>query len=258
MENYKRKLKATVIRQEQIQEDIFSLVVQPDEALFSKPGQFFQIFSRDNAHLLGRPISLCDMDKDSGSLRFVYQKKGYGTSEFSRLSSGDNVVIMGPLGNGFPVDEQDKEVLLVGGGMGVAPLLLLAKVYKEKATVILGYRDFPFLKEDFVNCGCKVITTSDSGNEGIKGTVIDALNKGEYENIKVFSCGPLPMLKALKEYSKKRHIELYVSMEERMACGIGVCLGCVTDTVKKNNHYRVNKVCVCKDGPVFLASEIKL
>lgn len=258
MDNYKKKKEAFVIRQEEIAKDVFSLWLKTGEDEHTKPGQFFMLYTDDGAHLLGRPISLCEFDKDDLAYRFVYQKKGFGTSSFSNLSSGDAIKIMGPLGNGFPIEKETSHVLLIGGGMGIAPILGMAKIYKEKAIAVLGYRDIPFMTEEFIDAGCRVVIATESGMKGIKGTVIDALKKEKVESVTAYACGPIPMLKALVGYTSERNIETYISLEGKMACGIGACLGCVTPAAKANNHYNVKKLCICKDGPVFHSSEVIL
>lgn len=258
MVKYKEQKEAFVIRQEEIAKDVFSLWVKTGQDENTKPGQFFMLYSKDGAHLLGRPISLCDFDKDDLAYRFVYQKKGFGTSSFSTLSSGNTIKIMGPLGNGFPVESNTSHVLLIGGGMGIAPILGMAKAYKEKAIVVLGYRDIPFMTEEFIDAGCRVVIATESGMRGIKGTVIDALKKEKVESVTAYACGPIPMLKAVVGYTGERNIKTYISLEEKMACGIGACLGCVVPATKANDHYNVNKLCICKDGPVFDSSEVIL
>lgn len=249
MEYFKGKTGGKVIRQEEIAKGIMSLWVLPAETLAPpNPGQFYEIYPRDGAHLLGRPISLCDYDKLSGIIRFLYQVKGFGTTEFSNLSSGCEISLMGPLGNGFPKHIDGNNALLVGGGMGIAPLLYLAKSIKGHPTAVLGFRDEPLLIKEYEDAGCNVIIASESGNYGVKGNVIHALKNEEIQDKTIYSCGPLPMLKALVEYADSKNAETFVSLEERMACGIGVCLGCVTK----------DRRCTCKEGPVFKSSEVEL
>lgn len=250
----KRKQDAIVIRQEEVAPDIFSMWLKTDVALQAKPGQFVNIFSRDNAHLLGRPISICEIDREDSALRFVYQKKGFGTTEFSACTSGNLISIMGPLGNGFPL--YTGHSLLIGGGMGVAPLLGLSEALPGTKTAVLGYRDGTFLTEEFEKSGAKVVIATESGSHGIMGNVLDAIKSEGISAPRVYVCGPRPMIRAVAEYFKDA--ETYVSLEEKMACGIGACLGCVTPAAEANEHYRVEKLCVCKDGPVFNAKEVVL
>lgn len=259
MEYSKGKTLATVIRQEEVAEGIMSMWVLPDEKLPSPAsGMFYEIYPEDGAHLLGRPISLCDYDAVSGIIRFLYQVKGFGTNQMSLLSSGDKISLMGPLGNGFPRVRYGTKPLLIGGGMGIAPLLYLTKRLNGNCRVILGFKDNPILVNEYIGTGAEIILAIENGakssdetegiNKTIRGTVIDALKEEDTTGTVIYSCGPLPMLKALSQYAESQKIETYVSLEERMGCGIGVCLGCVTEDRK----------CVCKDGPVFNSSEVRL
>lgn len=255
----KQIFKAPVIRQEEIDHGVFSMWLKSDAARLASPGQFVNFYLKDGAHMLGRPISICDMNKTARYLQFVYQKKGFGTSELSTLSSGDEVRFLGPLGNGFPVDSlKEKKALLIGGGMGVAPLLGLARTLGEDATAILGYRQLPFLMEAFEETGCRVLVSSEAGLYGTKGNVLDVLKAENISGEVACVCGPKPMIRAVSQYLKEEGTKTYVSLEEKMACGIGACLGCVTPATEANDHYQVKKLCVCKDGPVFNASEVVL
>lgn len=254
MDKYKSQKKAIVIKQERISEDIYSLWLESDTRNVN-PGQFFMLYPKDNSRLLGRPISVCDVENDK--IRFVYQKKGKGTSEFSALSLGEEITIMGPLGNGFHLTKKSSSPIIIGGGIGVAPLLYTAKQIKN-ATVILGYKNNTFLVDEFKKFSTDVLVATETGREGIKGTVIDVLNERKINKGTILSCGPMPMLRAITKYANDNKIETFVSLEGRMACGIGVCLGCVTPSNKINSHYMNNKLCICKDGPVFKASEVLL
>lgn len=250
---------AKVITHELLSEDIYRLVLQTDIAAEAIPGGFVNLYIDDGAHILPRPISICDFDNDSITL--VYRIVGEGTSIISQKKPGDSIRIMGPLGNGYDIDLISKtygNILLVGGGLGVPPMLALAKAFDKKASVVLGYRDEAFLSEEFEDSSFDVHYASDSGQVGIKGTVIDAIKHYDIEADVICSCGPLPMLRALKDYAKEKDIRLFVSLEERMACGIGACLGCVTKTEKKDSHSMVHNSRVCKDGPVFDAFEVVL
>lgn len=239
----------------------------PEIAKHAVPGQFVSLFCRDSDHLLPRPISICEIDRGNGLLRLVYRVVGVGTKEFSELCAGDSLEIMGPLGNGFTFGGE-KSLLLIGGGIGVPPMLELAKQSSECAdvTVVLGYRDSNmFLKEEFERYA-KVVIATDDGSAGTKGTVIDAIMEqgvcGPSEEAPCFdvicACGPLPMLRGVREIGLKWGIPTYLSMEERMACGIGACLGCVCRSAETDSHSKVNNKRVCKDGPVFLSTEIEL
>ena len=166
--------------------------------------------------------------------------------------------MMGPLGNGFPLDIPEKNAILVGGGIGVPPLLELAKQLSEPPHVVLGYRDTPFLKEEFEKTGAILHIATEDGSEGTKGTIIGALPETAFNADVIYACGPRAMLKSVRLLSHTRHIRCYLSMEERMACGVGACLGCICRTRKENDKTGVKNVRVCTEGPVFLAEEVIL
>ena len=147
----------------------------------------------------------------------------------------------------------------MGGGIGVPPILELAKALDcGKKQIIAGYRDAQtFLREEFEKSGELYISTED-GSEGVKGNVLDAVRELGLEADIIYACGPTPMLRAIKQYAQERGTECYISLEERMACGIGACLGCVCQTKEKDAHSNVNNKRICKDGPVFLATEVEI
>ena len=258
----KRKENAAVISQEKLAEGIYSMWIRTEASKSAKPGQFISVYTNDGSKLLPRPISICEIDKEEGKLRIVYRVTGRntGTEQFSRLGEGDTVPVVGPLGNGFPVKEaRGKKVFLMGGGIGVPPILDLAKQMDcEKKQIVVGYRDMhTFLREEFEESGEVYISTED-GSTGVKGNVLDAVRMHELEADIIYACGPTPMLRAIKAYAEEKNIVCYVSLEERMACGIGACLGCVCKTKKKDHHSNVHNSRICKDGPVFLATEVEL
>ena len=186
----------------------------------------------------------------------VYRIAGQGTKEFSMMQAGDTIEIVGPLGNGFVLKEGKN--VLIGGGIGIPPMLALAKALKKDVTVVLGYRDSNlFLKEEFEPYA-KVVIATDDGSVGTKGNVIDAIREEELEADTLYACGPMPMLRGVKAYAEEKDILAQVSLEEKMACGIGACLGCVCQSKEKDSHSHVNNKRVCKDGPVFDAREIIL
>lgn len=205
-----------------------------------------------------RPISICQIDKEKGRLRIVYRVVGGGTEEMSSYSAGDDISLIGPLGNGF-MQREGKKAILIGGGIGIPPMVGLAEALKDKAevSVVAGYRDELFLTEELENAGKLYIATED-GSMGTKGTVIDAIKEQAVEGDVIYACGPTPMLKAIKEYALANNIECQLSLEERMACGIGACLACVCQSKDKDAHSNVNNKRICKDGPVFLAEEVEL
>lgn len=257
----KFKEQAIVVSQTCIAKDIYSLWIQTkDIAHKAVPGQFISMYTRDGSKLLPRPISICEIDKEQNRLRLVYRVTGEntGTEQFSKMDAGDSIEVLGPLGNGFPLEAgTGKKAFLIGGGIGVPPILELAKRLDADKQIIMGYRDEQFLKEEFEQNGTVYIATED-GSVGTKGNVIDAMEENALTADIIYACGPTPMLRAIKRYAEERGIECYISLEERMACGIGACLACVCQSKEKDAHSNVNNKRVCKDGPVFLSTEVEL
>ncbi len=248
---------ATVLSQESIAAGIYSLVLKVSFAEDVIPGQFVSLYSRDASRLLPRPISICESSPEEGTIRLVYRIAGAGTSEFSKLIAGEKIEVLGPLGNGFPVKEYaESRVLLVGGGIGIPPLLSCARKLTEK-TFAVGYRSETYLLADLESEATVHVATED-GSLGTPGNVLDAIKADDVKADVIFSCGPKPMLRALKAYAAEVGIPCYVSMEERMACGIGACLACVCKTTGIDGHSHVHNTRICKDGPVFLAEEVDL
>ena len=227
--------------------DVFDFVLEcPELAALANPGQFAQI--RLPGHTLRRPISICGIDKAAGTLRFVFQIRGEGTAELAQFQPGSEIEILAPLGNGFPVDPV-KCTLLVGGGIGVPPMLGVAAELKEKAVAVLGFRnqDAVILEKDFQAVGAKTLIATDDGSYGHHGLVTDLCKDQEFDC--VMACGPAPMLKVVRALAEERGVPCYVSLEERMACGIGACLGCAVGLLKEDGSQYFGHV--CKDGPVF-------
>ena len=248
---------ATVLSQESIAAGIYSLVLRVSFAEEVLPGQFVSLYSRDASRLLPRPISICESSSEEGTIRLVYRIAGAGTSEFSKLIAGEKIEVLGPLGNGFPVKEYaESRVLLVGGGIGIPPLLSCARKLTNK-TFAVGYRSETYLLAD-LESEADVHVATEGGSLGTPGNVIDAIKADDVKADVIFSCGPKPMLRALKAYAAEIGIPCYVSMEERMACGIGACLACVCRTTGIDGHSHVHNTRICKDGPVFLAEEVDL
>ena len=247
---------AMVYSQEELAPEIFSMWVTTSAAKEAKPGQFLSVYSQDGSRLLPRPISICEVDQEEGRLRLVYRIAGAGTAEFSACESGDSIEIMGPLGNGFPMEGEN--VFLIGGGIGIPPMLELAKSLNCEKQMILGYRDeHLFLRDEFEAYGEVYVATED-GSVGTKGNVLDVIREKGLTADVMYACGPTPMLRALKAYAKEKGIRLYLSLEERMACGIGACLACVCQSKEVDHHSNVHNKRICKDGPVFLAEEVEL
>lgn len=246
---------ARVISQKQIGTGIYDLTLQTEEiAPAAKAGQFVSLYCKDGSRLLPRPISLCGIDRQNRTLRLVYRVAGKGTEEFSRLEEKDEVKILGPLGNGFELLE--KKAFLIGGGIGIPPMLQLAKELNCEKTAVLGYRDELFLLEDF-KAVCDTYIATEDGSAGTKGNVLDAIRENALSADVIYACGPTPMLRALRDYANEHNMECYISMEERMACGIGACLACVCKSKEKDGHTNVHNKRICKEGPVFNAKEVE-
>lgn len=227
-----------------------SIVKEMDNA-----GQFVNVkIGGGNEFLLRRPISICEINKEDKTFVIVYRANGEGTKRLSELNKGDIVDVLGPLGQGYDTTTLTKgqTALLVGGGIGVPPLYELAKKFNEKGvkTVhILGFNNKKdvFYEDKFKKLGTTYVATAD-GTHGEKGFVTDIIRNYNIEYDKYYSCGPLAMLSALKNMDSE-HIG-YISLEERMACGVGACYACVCNKVDGT----VSRVCY--DGPVYRADEI--
>lgn len=258
----KKKEQALVVSQEMLADGIYSMWIKTEGAKTAKPGQFISMYTKDGSKLLPRPISICEIDKEGEMLRVVYRVTGEntGTEQFSRLQAGDTIPVIAPLGNGFPYEKaKGRKVFLMGGGIGVPPILQLAKEMEcEKKQIVVGYRNAQtFLKEEFEANGELYISTED-GSVGTKGNVMDAIRENALEADLIYACGPTPMLRAIKAFAKENGIECYISLEEKMACGIGACLACVCKSKEKDHHSNVHNKRICKDGPVFLSTEVEI
>lgn len=266
----KKKTTAFVYSQSEIAPSIYDMWLETELAKEARAGAFIALYPKDKSTLLPRPISICEVDKEKNRLRIVYRIAGKGTKEFSAYRKGTEVEILGILGNGFPLEKAEgKRVFLMGGGIGIPPILETAKrisgqggtedgAAAAKCDIIVGYRDANlFLKEDLEKYGSIHIATED-GSAGTKGNVMDAIQSEGLEADVIFACGPMPMLRAIKQYAKEHGTEAYISLEERMACGVGACLGCVCKTKNVDHHSHVNNARICTDGPVFDAREVDI
>ena len=315
--NMKEKFReqALVLANENIASGIFDLRLKAATIVkHAAPGQFVSVYSNDRSRLLPRPISICGADSETGELRLVFRVAGRGTEEFSKLKPGETVDLTGPLGNGFPLErafpedslkeaggkeagrkeaggtETDgmesgagKTVFLIGGGIGIPPMVQLAKSLQEKSNeiagredaghmtragaagqnaaphiyCILGFRDELFLTDDLKPYGDLVIATED-GSHGTKGNVLDAIRENGLKADVIYACGPTPMLRALKKYAEETGTECWLSLEEKMACGIGACLSCVCRSTAVDGHSNVKNKRVCTEGPVFLSTDVDI
>ncbi len=254
---------AKVVSQKELAQGIFDMWIETKLVQSAKAGQFISVYANEGSTLLPRPISICEINEEKSKLRIVYRVVGKGTDEFSGYTTGDSIRILGTIGNGFPVEMinesyKGKTVVLMGGGIGVPPMLQTAKSLDEKPIMIMGYRnDQLFLKEDMDGAGNVFVATED-GSVGTKGNVLDVLKECEITPDVIMACGPMPMLRAIKAYAADKGIKAYISLEERMACGVGACLGCVCKTKEKDHHSHVNNARVCTEGPVFEAEEVEI
>ena len=257
----RKKENAVVISQEMLADGIFSMWLRTEAAQMAVPGQFISMYTNDGTKLLPRPISICEIDKEKGALRVVYRVTGEqtGTKQFSEMKAGDTIPVIGPLGNGFPLEKAEgKKAFLMGGGIGVPPILELAKQLNCEKQIVMGYRDAnTFLKDQFEANGTVYVSTED-GSVGTKGNVMDAIRENGLSADIIYACGPTPMLRAIKNFAEENGIECYISLEERMACGIGACLACVCKSKEKDHHSNVHNKRICKDGPVFLSTEVEI
>ena len=258
----KAKIEARVLSQSILAEEIYDMWLETELAMDAHPGQFVGVYPANKATLLPRPISICEVDKEKSALRLVYRVVGSGTAEFALYQPGDIIMILGILGNGFPLEAAEgKRVVVMGGGIGVPPLLQTAKELSQKGTevtAVMGYRnEETFLSDDFKKYAKMVIATED-GSVGTKGNVIDAMNGNSVECDVILACGPMPMLRAIKQYAQDKGIKAYISLEERMACGVGACLGCVCKTKEVDHHSHVHNARICTDGPVFDAEDVEI
>ncbi|MFD2656291.1 dihydroorotate dehydrogenase electron transfer subunit [Gracilibacillus thailandensis] len=239
----------------QIAEDTFEVVVQSPLAKELKPGQFVHIALPN--HMLRRPVSVAGIDTQAETFTIIFKIFGEGTRELSKYQAGDTLDVILPCGTYYPIDQLAiDQALIVGGGIGVPPLYYLAKTLKEngvKVTSVLGFqsKDQIFYEEKFQVLGDTYIATND-GSYGTKGFVTDIIDEINPTFDYFFSCGPTPMLKAVSH--QLAGYNGYISLEERMGCGVGTCYACVVPL--KQDPKQSKKI--CKDGPVFSANEVIL
>ena len=250
-----------VLERRQLGSHYFSLLLgHGGRMLPVAPGQFVEVLVEGSREvMLRRPISVHDVDEEHGTLSLLIQIVGNGTRKLAELKEGDKLNVVYPLGHGFTVPPPcppqrggTAKVLLVGGGAGIAPLLHLSKVLKGRgvdSTILLGGRTAELIpvRDEFLPYGHLCIATDD-GSLGHKGLVVEHPAFSESYDM-IYTCGPTPMMKAVARSAAQRGIRCEVSLENMMACGVGACLCCVTDTDEGHK-------CVCKDGPVFDSEKI--
>lgn len=226
----------------------------PDVASAAKPGQFVTILAE--GHTLRRPISLCGIDSQAGTIRLVFEVRGKGTEVIARKNQGDTLDLLAPLGRGFRLDGVSSAIL-VGGGIGTPPMVPLAEILGKNCTAISGFRSAGavILQEDFQKTGAKTVLCTDDGSAGRKGFVTEALRE-ELEARKpdlIMACGPSPMIRGVVALSEEFGVPCQISLEERMGCGVGACLVCACRTVRNGEEFYAH---VCQDGPVFDSKEV--
>ena len=246
---------ATILENKQIAENIWSITFKLDETPVVRAGQFGDI-AVGGAHLLRRPIAICKVD--GNQVTYCYQIKGEGTQKLKTMQAGMQANVLMPLGNGFYIQPAEQKIALVGGGVGIFPLISVLRAYnsEKQISAYIGFRNKGAVcGVDEFEKATKFIAVTDDGSYGEKMNSLQAfvedLKKGNRPDV-VLSCGPTPMLRALKKVCEEENIPCYVSLEERMGCGIGACLVCVCN-LTNGEHARV-----CKDGPVFNADEVIL
>lgn len=242
-----------IVQKKQLTSDVYSVVLEcPGIASQAVPGQFVHIGVP--GFQLRRPVSICELDETR--LRLVFQVRGAGTKALAALEPGASMDLLGPLGNGFPALPAGSKVLLVGGGIGVPPLLALARRYGTDATALLGSRsqDAVILEDDFSQV-CDTRIATDDGSRGRRGFVSSLLEQRLTEGPAdmVFACGPTAMLKGIVTITQAHGVPAKISVEERMACGVGACLVCACRTVRDGKEIYSH---VCTDGPVFDGGEV--
>ncbi|ARK31064.1 dihydroorotate dehydrogenase electron transfer subunit [Halalkalibacter krulwichiae] len=251
-----------IMKQETIAENIMELTcTSPLTKQMTEPGQFLHLrVDTSEDLLLRRPISICDVDVENETVTMLYRIDGKGTKRLSLKQPGDTINILGPLGNGFPLEatERGETALLVGGGIGVPPLYYLSKQLTERGVKVIHVLGFQnqvnvFYENEFSALGETFIVTAD-GSYGEKGFVTDVIKQKDISFDTMYTCGPTPMLSALQTaYREKR---LYLSLEERMGCGVGACFACVCHVEGDTTQTLYRKVCT--DGPVFPVGEVVL
>ncbi|MEW6556922.1 MAG: dihydroorotate dehydrogenase electron transfer subunit [Elusimicrobiota bacterium] len=268
------QIDSQIVAKKQLAEKHFLITFySPEIAHSAKPGQFVMIKIDNEKTFLRRPFSICGVNKKTFDI--VFKVVGCGTEVLSRCQVGDSLSIIGPLGNCFPshILHLTSPISLVAGGTGIASLLFLAKhlstysLIHISTAVFIGAKTKKeiLFKKEFKKLGCKLFISTDDGTLGKKGLISDVFANHlttyppNHLSTAVYACGSKPMLKQIAEISKKYKLKCYISLEEKMACGIGACMGCVIKTIKNEklkmkNNYEYKRV--CKDGPIFDAEQI--
>lgn len=257
---------AKLVKKEKLLDGLYKFSLETKEIVdIVKPGNFIEIRINENLDpFLRRPISIYNIEKEKGIIEIIFQVKGKGTELLSKKQEGDFIDIIGPLGNGVFKFEKHKNIAVIGGGIGIFPLYELTKEAKElnlNIDTYIGFRnkELVVLEKEFENTSNNLTITTDDGSYKNKGFAIDYLK----ENLKtkkvdcIYTCGPLPMIKAVKALAEENNIECQISLEEKMGCGLGVCLGCAVKTAESSKE-DPQYVHVCKDGPVFESKSVEI
>ena len=254
-----KQIFAKLVKKEKLVDGIYRFSVQAEEIVkLARPGNFIEIRINENLDpFLRRPISIHEIDEERGILKFIFQVKGKGTELLAKKEEGDLIDIIGPLGNGTFKFEDKKNIAIIGGGIGIFPLYELAKQAKklgQNINIYLGFRskDLVMLEKEFESVSTNLIIATDDGSYKEKGFAINFLGKDlKKENFDcIYACGPIPMLKAVKKLAEEKNILCQISLEEKMGCGLGVCLGCAVQTASSTDD-NPQYLHVCKAGPVF-------
>lgn len=246
-------IKGIILENKEVIKDIYKMVVKAslEHCKSIKPGQFYMLRGEYIEPLLPRPISVCEISKDT--ITFIYAKIGRGTKEFSKLKKEDSLMLTGPLGNGFNIEEAEGRIGIVAGGIGTAPMLELVKrirenkVEKVEIDIHFGFRDDYYLIDEIKGYVDNIYISTDTGKYGHKGFVTDLLKVSDYKLI--YCCGPEPMMNKVVLKARENNVKIYVSTEKHMACGVGACLVCTCKTKEGNKRS-------CKDGPVFNGEDL--
>lgn len=253
----------TIVINKQVMTDHYKMVITaPKIAKKSEAGQFLHVqVSKNLDPLLRRPISIFHVDENRGTVTILYRVAGRGTALLAEKSTGELLDILGPLGKGFQLPAVSSDVLIVGGGIGLAPLnLLIDKLItaNNQVKLIAGLRNSEYLPltKEFTQQKLNIIITTDDGSYGEKGFVTNIFERELASNKykMIYACGPEPMLAKVAQLANELEIPCQVSLEKTMACGVGACLGCTCTTVNKEGQ--LNYSHVCKDGPVFWGREV--
>lgn len=253
-------LKEKILRVDKIAPVIYKMTIESESiARYALPGQFVNVKCSEGINaMLRRPISICNVDRSANTFDIVFQIKGTGTELLSRMQPGERVDLLAPLGNSFDLNKKYKKIAVIGGGIGIFPLLfLLNESNATEKRSYLGFRnkEFAVLEDEFKKFADYINISTDDGSYGYNGLVTDML-AADLDKIKpdmLYACGPTPMIKQVIRLAEKLGVPSQVSMEQRMGCGIGACLVCACKT-KHGDEWEYSHI--CKDGPVFNGSDL--